>query len=297
MKGRDVMSRSTNLPSKYEQKQIYSKQIKFRNIDMGNILKITPSELFNSWKYNTDITRRRIVEMQSEIRALNSELNHVRKGSRREKITKKIDADKIEMSKLDRNLKIWLDNVQQRINNTVKLVFKKLLSNATEDQISNIVIEFGNVFSKSKYANTTLENILINFINDYKRGYTEARNSPMNLTNEMIPSIMNQIDTRRKKVEVEPMEYNDRIDDYHRGLPNEYKSDNNDMRYFGVSICYSSLGKKPIMRNTGKRSFELMMLGALDAVSNMLYGNLQNALEDLYEKIDDKDITDVNNTK
>lgn len=235
--------------------------------------------------------------MQSEIRALNSELNHVRRGSRRDKITKKIDADKLEMSKLDRNLKIWLDNVQQRINNTVKLVFKKLLSNATEDQISNIVIEFGNVFSKSKYANTTLENILINFINDYKRGYTEARNSPMNLTNEMIPSMMSQIDTRRKKVEVEPMEYNDRIDDYHRGFPNEYKSDNNGMRYFGVSICYSSLGKRPKMKSTSKRSFELMMLGALDAVSNMLYGNLQNALEDLYEKIDDKDITDVNNTK
>lgn len=300
MKGRNKMSRNGNLPAKCEQKNIYSKQLKYKNIDINNILKITPNQLFNVWNYNREITRRHIVEIQGEIRGLNSELKHSRKNSRIEKINMRINDKKLEIANLDKNLKLWLDNAQHKVNVTVKQVFQKLISNATDDQINDIIMEFGNVFSKPKYADTTLENILINFITEYKNRYSQLSNYPVNIVNKMVSPMMQHINKRKELVQDDSSEYNDVIDNYNRNFPDNYKDNNvnsNDMRYFSVSIFYSSLGKKPKMNTTGKRSFELMMLGALDTMSNLLYGNLQNALSSLYEKIDEKDIIDVPRNK
>ncbi len=306
----------SNLPAKQNGKnKIVPMNYKMKRIDAKNILSITPNELFKTWKDNKEKMEFYVNKLKNEVLYLQKQLSGADQKMTFE-IMAEIEHKKEEMNRCEQSFREWIGGIENGINTIVNRVFEKLLSGATRKDISNVVIEFSNTFSQSKYGNEKLENILVYFIDEYKANLVRAAetrkraiegvryNSPIETYypteiydnySENLPSAMHQNKFLENKNEPYTQEYYDNqlreltIYDNENQLDKLYDNNKQNMRFFSISIFYGSYGNQTNKnRRIRNKPFGNMLLGAFDAMSNFLYGNIQNTLDELYDDLEKK---------
>ncbi|WBW98303.1 hypothetical protein [Oceanirhabdus sp. W0125-5] len=306
-----------NLPAKQNGKnKIVPMNYRMKRIDAKNILSITPNELFKTWKDNKDKMEFYVNKLKNEVLYLQKQLATADKKMTFEIMTE-IEHKKEEMSRCEQSFREWIGGIENGINSVVHRVFEKILKGASKNDISNVVIEFSNTFSQAKYGNEKLENILVYFVNEYKANLireAESRKRAMEVGrynsppsdiyypteiydnySENLPSAKYENAYITNKQEAYPQEYYDNqlreITRYNQenNLDKVYDNNKQNMRFFSISIFYGSYGnQKNKYRKIRNKPFGNMLLGAFDAMSNFLYGNIQNTLDELYEDLNDK---------
>ncbi|MCM1989900.1 hypothetical protein [Oceanirhabdus seepicola] len=306
-----------NLPAKQNGKnKIVPMNYRMKRIDAKNILSITPNELFKTWKNNKEKMEFYVNKLKNEVLYLQKQLSGADQKMTFEIMTE-IEHKKEEMYRCEHSFREWIGGIENGINSVVHRVFEKLLSGATQKDISNLVIEFSNTFSQTKYGNEKLENILVYFVDEYKTNLVRAvetrkramegvryKSPPVELYypteiydnyGENLPSDMQQNKFLENKNEPYPQEYYDNqlseITRYNHdnNLDKIYDNNKQNMRFFSISIFYGSYGnQKNKNRRTRNKPFGNMLLGAFDAMSNFLYGNIQNTLDELHDELDRK---------
>lgn len=270
---------------------------RLKRINAKNILQLTPNELYDTWNKNKNRMESIINRLRNEILFLQKKLETSNNRDERYRIIREIEHKKGEIAACQQRFKEWIGDIESSINTVVKSVFEKLLKGASKEQVSNVVMEFSNVFSEARYGDYKLESILVCFVDEYKRKLYGSQALVQRAGEERQVQPYKRERVQQKDLydyEYEryrnPMEYNDirDITSYEdRNLGKVYDNNKQNMRFFSISIFYGSFGDKKGRKRGGQnRSLNNMLLGAVDAMSNFLYGNIQNALSDLYSDLE-----------
>lgn len=284
-----------SLPAKSKEKSnIVPVGYRMKRINAKNILGITPNELYGTWDKNKRRMEEIINSLKIDILQLQNRLNMVEDRQRVE-IIREIKRKKEEIKECEGRFKNWINELEGGINTVVHKVFEKLLSGASKNDISSIVIEFSNTFSEARYGNEKLENILIRFIEDYKSN-AYRRNMKQVAVQSRNTSVQTVNPTYKPYKPYETGVIDSFPDTYYEGIgeienirgrndiDKLYDNKKHKMRFFSISIFYGSYGdKKSKNRELKNKPISNMLLGALDAMSSFLYGNIQNALDELYD--------------
>ncbi|MCY6369554.1 hypothetical protein [Clostridium ganghwense] len=251
----------------------FSKNIIFKEINMNNILEITPRDILEWLLYNQKIISNESNKLKSEISQLINELNTTNKSSKKVKIKKEIKERKEYINAISKKLDKWAVNKYKNIQDIVKQILKQSIPEAREEEMQNIFIKFEKMLKDKKYSATSLKKIIdINI-----KAYRKQMIKPYCETN--LPILPQNIDNKKEDDEKNIEE---------TIIPTEVliNSPKNSSENLKVNMFYASIVGRDRGNNLSNESFELMLLKSLDYISKFLYGTLQSQITELYKEIE-----------
>ena len=234
---------------------------------------MTPNQIFNIWKDNECKVNKQISLTENDISELKKRMSKTKNYQKMQSIRQEISQKQNSIKMLNSSFQVWTKNMQNNINKAVRIIFSKLVSGISNTELNRLVREFGDVFSKSENANETVENILIKFVQGYKT-IKSNRNTEVEI-----------LDEKRNSMKHTPNYMPQNNYQMPHNVMNLNNDRNDNVRYFGISIYYGSSGNtnKNKSGNFGE-GLQSMLLNAVDTLSNVLYGTIQDTLDEINKK-------------
>lgn len=254
-------------------KKTLTKKTELTNLDIQDIFKMTPNQIFNIWKDNEYKVNKQVSLIENDILELKKRISKTKNYQKMQSMNKEISQKQNSIKILKSNFQTWTNDMQNNINKAVRIIFSKLVVGINNNEINRLVKEFGDVFSKNENANETVENILIKFVQGYKT-IQNNKNTEVEILDENRDSI---------KPATKHIHQNNYQTPHNIMNLNNDRNDN--VRYFGISIYYGSSGNtnKNKSNNFGD-GLQSMLLNAVDTLSNVLYGTIQDTLDEMNKK-------------
>lgn len=271
---------------KKETNNMDGNNIKFKDININNLLELTPRDILNCLLYNKNIISMEEKKLQYQIAQLINQVNITSKYSEKNKLQKEIKERKEIIDIINKNLNKWALNKYKEIKNIIRETLEQS-SSLSEDELNSMVIKIEKMITYKKYMSTPIKKIIYAILKQYERekenSYSEP-NLPLEIQQELIKAeeknIYKQPDYEADNVceTIIPTEIINKLP--RNSLKN---ASNNNVK---VSMFYASIDGGLGGNNLGNESFEVILLKFLDLISKFLYGTLQNQITELYKEID-----------
>lgn len=261
---------------------MYGNNIKFKDINVNNILELTPRDILNCLLYNKNIISTEVKKLQYQISQLTNELNITSKYSKKIKLQKEIQERKEVIDTMNKGLNKWALNKYKKIKNIIRETLEES-SSLSEEELNNMVIKIEKMLTDKKYMSTAVKKIMYIILKQHERekenSYAEP-NLPVEIQQELIKAEEKNI-YKQSDYEVDNVDEAIIPTEILNKLPKNSLNDNVKVSMFYASIDGGLGGNK-----LGNESFEVILLKFLDLMSKFLYGTLQNQITELYKEID-----------
>ncbi|MCY6356824.1 hypothetical protein [Clostridium sp. ZS2-4] len=270
----------TSASMKKGSNNMYGNNIKFKDINVNNILDLNPRDILNCLLYNRKVISNEAKKLQYQILQLTNELNLTVKHSKKIKLQKEIKDRKEVIDSINAALNKWALNKYSDIKNIIRETLEQS-SNPSEEELKNMVIKIEKMMTDPKYISTPVKKIIYIILKQHEKdnSYNEV-NLPVEIQQEISKSEKKNIYNQRD-YEIENIEETIIPTEILNKLPQN--SSNNNVK---VSMFYASIDGGIGGDKLGNESFKVILLKALDLMSKLLYGTLQNQITELYEEID-----------
>lgn len=261
---------------------MYGNNVKFKDINVNNILELTPKDILNCLLYNKNIISTEVKKLQYQISQLTKALNITSKYSKKIKLQKEIEERKEVIDTITKGLNKWSLNKYKEIKNIITETLEES-SSLSEEELKSMVIKIEKMLTEKKYMSTSVKKIIYITLKQHE---TENENSygksnlPLEIQQEMIKGEEKNI-YKHRDYEVDNVEEAIIPTEILNRIPKNSSNDN-----VKVSMFYASIDGGLGGNNIGNESFEVILLKFLDLMSKFLYGTLQNQITELYKEID-----------
>lgn len=270
---------------KKEANNMYANNIKFKDININNILELTPRDILNCLLYNKNIISTEVKKLQYQILQLTKEVNITSKYSKKNKLQKEIEDRKEVIDEINKSLNKWALNKYKEIKNIIRETLEQS-SSLSEEELTSMVTKIEKMLTYKKYMSTPVKKIIYIMLKqkeiEKENSYVES-NFPVQIQQELI-------NTEEKNIYKQPDYEVDNVcetiipTEILNKLPRN-SSNNNSNNNVKVSMFYASIDGGLGGNNLGNESFEVILLKFLDLMSKFLYGTLQNQITEVYKEI------------
>lgn len=271
---------------KKEENNMYANNIKFKDININNILELTPRDILNCLLYNKNSISTEVKKLQYQILQLTKEVNITSKYSKKNKLQKEIEDRKEVIDEINKSLNKWALNKYKEIKNIIRETLEQS-SSLSEEELTSMVTKIEKMLTYKKYMSTPVKKIIYIMLKqkeiEKENSYVES-NFPVQIQQELIK-------TEEKNIYKQPDYEVDNVCE--TIIPTEIlnklsrnSSNNNSNNNVKVSMFYASIDGGIDGNILGNESFQVILLKFLDLMSKFLYGTLQNQITELYKEID-----------